>query len=102
MYPKSKKIFIIYFFTVAFFLLKVVNLHAFEHIAEQDFDDNHCELCEFFITNSENNPVTFPPEAPEISIPVLFVPEPVQVNYNAPQIAIPYSGYFFNKPPPTL
>jgi hypothetical protein len=98
---KKYKQLLSFIFIAAFLLLKAVNLHAFSHAFEPLDQGHDCELCEFYIANSENHPVSFPAEIPEISIPVLYVSEPVQVNYIAPYIAIPISGYFFNKPPPT-
>tara|TARA_R110002072_G_scaffold48716_16_gene133259 strand:+ start:1450 stop:1758 length:309 start_codon:yes stop_codon:yes gene_type:complete len=98
---KEYKQFISYFFVIAFVLLKVVNLHAFTHTFEQEEPLHDCELCEFYTVNSENSPVTFTPEIPQISIPVLFIPEPFQVEYSSPFISTTFSGYYFNKPPPT-
>ena len=99
---KSNKNYISCFFIIAFLLLKVVNLHAFEHITEQEFDEEHCELCEFYTVNSNNNPITFPPESPQITVPFVFISEPVQVDYKSPYIATSFSWFYFNKPPPTL
>ncbi len=99
---KNNKQLLSFFFITAFLLLKAVNLHAFSHAFEQDKQIHDCELCEFYITNSENSPVTFSPETPEISIPVQFIEAPVGVTYNSPFLTITYSGYYFNKPPPTL
>lgn len=76
-------------------------MHAFTHAFEQE--DNHydCELCEFYIANSEKSPVAFSSALPEISIPVLFILETFQAEYTAPFITSIFFGSYFNKPPPT-
>ncbi|MBA3987455.1 MAG: hypothetical protein H0X63_13000 [Flavobacteriales bacterium] len=102
MHIKKNKQLLSFFFITAFLLLKAVNLHAFSHTFEQDKQIHECELCEFYIANSENNPVTFTPDIPEITIPVIFIAAPFSVTYSSPSIITTYSGYYFNKPPPII
>lgn len=91
-----------FFFIIAFFLLKVVNLHVFEHISNQQDDFRSCEICALYTISEHHNPITFTSETPEFTPPVFPITEHLPAVYVVPVPKIRTRGEYFNKPPPYL
>lgn len=102
MHFKNKKHTITFFFIIAFFLLKVVNLHAFEHISDQDDDFGKCDTCELYTIKQHHNPITVTPEVAAFTPPVFPKAEHLPATYSVLVSKIQTRGYFFNKPPPVI
>ena len=88
-------------FLVAFLLPRVADLHAFDHIA----DDNvpvSCEQCD--ITANSHQFDVYLEDATPADINVSFVPSTAIVftSYNSPLAKIVSPTTVYNKPPPQL
>lgn len=103
MYLKTNKHRFGFFIVIVFFLLKMVNLHAFEHIFTEEVNFADCATCEYYITNDQHNPITSSPEIQEF-VPFVFpIAESTPIIlYVTPSVKTWTHEYYFNKPPPSL
>ncbi len=88
-------------FLVVFLLPRVADLHAFEHISDDDVPVS-CEQC--YITANSHQFNVYLQDATPVGINVVFVPSTAIVfrSYNSPLAKIVSPTSVYNKPPPQL
>lgn len=89
----------IFLILIAFFLIRVVDAHAFSHLANDD--DKACELCEFIIASEKLVVLNSFFPCKERTVDTIFHQKHiVGISYKPSSYSISQPLCFYNKPPP--
>ena len=85
----------------SFLLLKVVNLHGFEHFSDNDKEVDNCKVCILHHYKEDKEPIIFLSDIPEFTPFVFLTTKFLPSEYVGIKIQYLHKGCYFNRPPPT-
>ncbi|MFD2826676.1 hypothetical protein ACFSYG_09340 [Leeuwenhoekiella polynyae] len=104
MFKKRNAHIIPIFFLAAFALLRILNVHTFVHVFEDQQEVVDCKYCHMVVASDQGTPLTTTPEALTHNYIHFEALQAVEVNnvYNEPTLKLLKFSYLFNKPPPVV
>jgi len=85
----------------AFLIPRVVDVHAFEHLNEED-EGTHCELCHVMSADDPNDLYALNEFCDLVHLQQVPDSFEVAISYAAPLVIIASPASVYNKPPPFL
>lgn len=92
------------FFLVAFALLRILNVHTFVHVLEDQQEVVDCKYCDMVVTSDHGTPLATTPEALTHNHIYFEAFQAVEFDsvYTEPELKLLKFSYLFNKPPPVV
>ncbi|MEH6658577.1 hypothetical protein [Leeuwenhoekiella marinoflava] len=92
------------FFLAAFALLRILNVHTFVHLIEDQQEVVDCKYCHMVVNSDHGTPLVTAPAVLEHNYTDFEALQPVEVIrlYSEPTLKLIKFSYLFNKPPPVV